>query len=184
VYEAAAATPRKWRALVRKRVQERPRLPECERGMEPTSCFCTYVPQPPRGVSAGDAVRRSRRALAEALALQPMSVYRAGHRGREHENEWGCRSRRNKVNTVGTSPITMGHGRSSGSGLGGGRQTADLRCSQDSASRGGICLDTAETAGSRIPPRPTFDFFPHRFRLDFRNRPEVSSALTTLGGQS
>ncbi len=43
----------------------------------------------------------------------------------------------------------MGHGRSTRSGLGGGR--TGLRCSQDSASRGGICLDTAEMAGSRIP---------------------------------
>jgi hypothetical protein len=31
-----------------KRVRERTQLPECERDAKPTSCFCTYVPQPPR----------------------------------------------------------------------------------------------------------------------------------------
>jgi hypothetical protein len=45
---------------------------------------------------------------------------------------------------------TRGHGRSPRSGLGGRRQTAGLRCSQQSASQGGIYLDTEETAGSRI----------------------------------
>jgi len=37
-----------------------------------------------------------------------------------------------------------------GAGLGEGRHTASLRCVQESASRGGICLDTEETAGSPI----------------------------------
>ena len=47
---------------------------------------------------------------------------------------------------------TMRHGRSRRSGLGGRRQTGRARCGQHSASRGGIHLDTEETAGSRNTP--------------------------------
>ena len=52
---------------------------------------------------------------------------------------------------------TLGRGRSSRSGLGGRRHTAASRCVQESPSRGGIYLDSAETAWSpltqRCPPK-------------------------------
>jgi len=44
----------------------------------------------------------------------------------------------------------MGRERFSRSGPGGGRHIAGVRCVQDSASRGGLSLDTAETAGSPV----------------------------------
>jgi hypothetical protein len=49
---------------------------------------------------------------------------------------------------------TMGRERSPRSGLWGGRQTDSSRCWQQSASEGGIYLDTAETAGSPIQHVP------------------------------